>query len=137
MYDIDSSLDRQILSFQKNKPAMVLTEPLDARVIEAACYLPRFAHPVFLAREEDVKAVITNELGHIDPTRLEFALSESAFIDIEQRTDLIEEFARACVELPEAIAWCSNMDDARRTVAQPARFESVGNSHVPEKDVGG
>ena len=122
MYDIDSSLDRQILSFQKNKPAMVLTEPLDARVIEAACYLPRFAHPVFLAREEDVKAVITNELGHIDPTRLEFALSESAFVDIEERTDLIDEFARACLELPEAIAWCSTMDDARRTVAQPARF---------------
>jgi butyrate kinase len=122
MYDIDSSLDQQILSFQKNKPSLVLTEPLDARVIEAACFLPRFAHPVFLAREDEVKAVISNELRHVDPTRVEFTLSESAFVDIDERTDLIEEFARACIELPEAVAWCNNLDDARRTVAQPARF---------------
>jgi butyrate kinase len=122
MYDIVGSLDSQILSVMKNKPAVILTEPTDARVIEAACYLPRFARPIFLAPEDQVKEVITRELQHVDSTRVEFALSESAFVDIDERTDLLEEFARACTELPRNVNRTRDMDQALQLIRDPARF---------------
>ncbi len=61
MYDIDGSLDRQILEVMKNKPAVIFTEATDPRIIEAACFLPRFARPIFLAPEAKVKEVIQKE----------------------------------------------------------------------------
>jgi len=122
MYDIQGSLDKQILAVMKNKPAVIFTEPVDPRIIEAACHLPRFARPVFLAAEEAVKDVIHRELGHMDPTRIEFALSESAFVDPEKRTDLLEEFAQACIDLPHGIRRSDNFDQALELVREPARF---------------
>jgi butyrate kinase len=122
MYDIEGSLDKQILEVMKNRPAVVFTEATEPRVIEAACYLPRFIRPVFLAAEDAVKDVIHRELGHVDPTRLEFALSESAFCDIDTRTDLIEEFAHACTELPHTVSSSRTYDEALALVRDPARF---------------
>ena len=132
MYDIEGSLDKQILAVMKNKPAVVFTEPTDPRIIEAACYLPRFIRPVFLAPEQAVKDVIQRELGHVDTTRIEFALSESAFVDIEERTDLLEEFAQACIELPKSIRRCSELDQALQLIRDPARFGimSVRQGHA-------
>jgi len=122
MYDIDSALDLQILEVMQNRPTIILTEPYDARVVEAACFLPRFARLVFLAPEDHVKAVITNELRHIDPTRIEFALSESAFVDIDEREDLVEEFTQAYVQLPEGLTSTRDKDEARRLLAEPGLF---------------
>jgi len=122
MYDIEAALDKQILEFMKNKPAVIFTEPTDPRIIEAACYLPRFVRPVFLASEEAVKEVISRELDHVDSTRIEFALSESSFIDPAERTDLLDEFARACTELPQHMSRTTNIDEARQLLSQPARF---------------
>jgi len=122
MYPLDESLDRQIIQVMNNRPTVVLTEPYDSRVIEAACYLPRFARLVFLAPEEHIKAVIHNELTHVDATRVEFALSESTFVDIDERTDLVDEFARAYVELPSGVGKTRDLDEATRLVSQLARF---------------
>ncbi len=122
MYDIEAGLDKQILEFMKNKPAVIFTEATDPRIIEAACYLPRFVRPVFLASEDAVKEVISRDLGHVDPTRIEFALSESAFVDPVERTDLLDEFARACADLPQHISRTTNIDEARQLISQPARF---------------
>jgi len=122
MYDIDGSLDRQILQVMKNKPAVVFTEATDPRIIEAACFLPRFARPIFLASEDQVKEVIKKDLQHIDPTRIEFALSESAFVDLEKETDLLEEFAQACTELPMNIRRTCDRDEAIQMLREPARF---------------
>ncbi len=122
MYDIEAALDKQILACMKNKPAVIFTEPTDARIIEAACYLPRFVRPVFLASEEAIKEVIHRELRHVDHTRIEFALSESAFVDPNERTDLLDEFARACTELPQNMSRTQNLDEARELLTQPARF---------------
>ncbi len=122
MYDIAGSLDSQILKSMKNKPAVVFTEATDPRIIEAACYLPRFARPIFLAGEDEVKEVIFRDLQHVDATRVEFALSESAFVDIGQREDLMEEFCRACTELPQNISRTQNVDEARQLLQDPARF---------------
>ena len=122
MYDITGSLDSQILASMKNKPAVVFTEATDPRIIEAACYLPRFARPIFLAGEDEVKEVILRDLQHVDATRIEFALSESAFVDPTQREDLMEEFCRACTELPQNISRTQNVDEARQLLQDPARF---------------
>ncbi len=122
MYDIEAALDKQILEFMKNKPAVIFTEATDPRIIEAACFLPRFIRPVFLASEDTVKEVISRELNHVDSTRIEFALSESAFIDPADRTDLLDEFSQACTELPQHMSRTSNLDEARELLTQPARF---------------
>ncbi len=122
MYDIETSLDNQILAIMKNRPSVIFTEPLEPRIIEAACHLPRFARPVFLAAEDAVKEVIHRELGHVDPTRIEFALAESAFCDPESRPDLLEEFARCCTELPQTLNRTRDFDTAMSLVRQPARF---------------
>jgi butyrate kinase len=122
MYDIDSSLDRQILEVMKNRPAVVFTEATDPRIIEAACRLPRFIRPVFLASEEAVKDVIRRELQHVDKTRIEFTLSESAFVDPDQRLDLLEEFGQACTELPQTVRRTANIDEALQLMRDPARF---------------
>lgn len=122
MYDIEAALDKQILASMKNKPAVIFTEATDARIIEGACFLPRFVRPVFLATEEAVKDVISRELRHVDPTRIEFALSESAFVDPAERTDLLDEFSRACTELPQHMSRTHSMEEARELLLQPARF---------------
>jgi butyrate kinase len=122
MYDIEGSLDKQILAVMQNRPAVVFTEATDPRIIEAACHLPRFIRPIFLASEKAIKDVVHSELSHVDPTRIEFALSESAFVDPDQRTDLLEEFARACVELPQDIRRSHDFDEALRLIREPARF---------------
>lgn len=122
MYDIDASLDTQILALKRHRPAVIFVEATDPRVIEAACRLPRFIRPVFLAPEAAVKAVAHSELHHIDPTRVEFTLAESAFIDVRERTDLVDEFARACTELPLAIRRTDRLDEARALICDPARF---------------
>ena len=92
MFDIEVSFDRQ-LSARKTRPTVVFPEAQDPRVIEAACHLTRFVRPVFLASEAEVRASIQAHLSHVDPNRVEYALSESAFIDIAERTDLLEAFA--------------------------------------------
>ncbi len=122
MYDLETSLDTQILAHMKNRPTVVFIEPLDPRIIEAACHLTRFVRPVFLASEAAVREVIARDLGHLDPTRVRFTLAESAFIDIEARADLREQFARACLELPPEVARAHTLDEARALVRNPAKF---------------
>ncbi len=122
MFDIEASLDSQILATMNNRPTLVFIEPLDPRVIEAVCHLGRFARPVFLAPEEDVREVAARALPHVDPTRIDFTLSESAFVDLEERDDLVEEFARAYVELPEGMGRTRKLNVAREMMRQPAHF---------------
>lgn len=122
MYDIEGSLDKQILEVMQNKPTVVFAEATDPRVIEAACFLPRFIRPTFLASEAAVKKVIAEELGHVDPTRIEFALSESAFVDPDAWPELLDEFAAALLELPEEQSRVTTLDEAREVVREPAMF---------------
>lgn len=122
MFDIEASLDGRILALAKNRPTVVFIEPLDPRVIEAVCYLTRFIRPVFLAPEEAVREAIARDLAHLDPIRVKFALSESAFVDLAERTDLIEEFAQACTQLPPDVVATHSLAEARELVRVPAKF---------------
>ena len=122
MYDIEGSFDQQILAAGKSRPAVVFPEALDPRIIEAACHLTRFARPVFLATEAAVRAVAQARLPEMDPTRLEFTFSESAFVDIGQRGDLVEAFALAQVERSAAQGLSLSLEEARSWAAQPVNF---------------
>ncbi len=122
MFDIEASLDRQILAVPRNRPTVVFIEPLDPRVVEAACYLTRFVRPVFLAREDAVRAVAARELGHVDPNRVEFAFSESHFLDLAGQKDLVGEFANDLLERGREGGQSGDPAEARRFVSSPAHF---------------
>jgi butyrate kinase len=122
MFDIEANFDHQILSFRKSRPTVLFAEALDPRVLEAVCHLVRFVRPVLLADEGRVREVIARDLGHVDPNRIEFTLSESAFVDLAKRPELVEEFAR------EQDTFCAHMgspvtpEQARAMASEPVRF---------------
>ena len=122
MFDIEGSFDREILAEPRNRPTVVFTESLDPRVIEAACHLARFCRPVFLAPEREVRDVVTRELGHVDPNRVEFTMSESAFVSIRGRGDLVEEFAEDYRRFEAEGGREVTGEEARRFVSEPAHF---------------
>jgi butyrate kinase len=122
MFDIEGTFDQQIQSFAKVRPTVVFPEALDPRIIEAVCYLVRFVRPVFLSPAAQVRDVIARDLGHLDSDRADFLLSESAFVDIPARTDLIEEFARAQFEFCREQGSPVPLETAQRMVMEPARF---------------
>src|SRR5512139_1815733 len=100
MYNIEQSFDTQLLAIQTDRPVAMIIEPLDARVLEAVCYLTRYIRPVLLASEAEVRAAVARLLAHVDAARVEYSLSECAFVDIPQRPDLIEEFQAAYLAHP-------------------------------------
>ena len=122
MYDIEGSLERQILKTSKTRPTIVFVEPKDPRVIEAACQLTRFIRPVLLATEAEIREVAARELTHMDPNRIEYGLSESTFIDIPASTDLVEEFAKGYVDFQASNGETLSLEEARRLVSDPVLF---------------
>lgn len=122
MYDIEQSFDRHILAEPRNRPTVVFTESNDPRVVEAAAQLVRFVRPVFLASERSVRELIATQLSAMDANRVEFLLSESAFVDIPMRPDLVDEFAGAYMSLCRDEGKEVALDDARRWVSDPAHF---------------
>ena len=122
MYDIEGSMDRQILKISKTRPTVVFVEPKDPRIIEAACQLTRFIRPVLLASEAEIRDVAARELGHLDPNRIEYGLSECAFIDILANPQMVEEFARGYVEFQAGGGETLGLDEAMRLVSDPVLF---------------
>ncbi len=122
MFDIHGALDRQIKQIMKTRPVVLFIEPEDSRVLEAAFSLPQLARLVFLASREQVAETISRDLPHVDPVRVEFLLSESAFCPITTRLDLVEEFAQALMAMPPERRLAQDIDGARRVAATPAGF---------------
>ena len=121
MFNIEDSLNRQILGFGRGRPTVVFTEALDPRLLEAVCFLTRYIRPVLLAPEKAVRKVLKQHLGHLDPHRIDFALSESAFVDIPGRPDLLEEFARSFLKLQEKRG-AFTLETARQALTDPCLF---------------
>ena len=92
MYNIEESLDQQIQEMNGSRPTVFFTEAQDPRQLEAICYLTRYIKPVLPAKEKNVRDLFKKELSHIDNSRIEYTLSEIAFIDIEEQQDLLNEF---------------------------------------------
>ncbi|MBN2049308.1 MAG: butyrate kinase [Spirochaetales bacterium] len=95
MYDIEQSLNDQILGFGGERLTVIFTEAHDPRQIEAVCYLTRFIRPVLLASEKEVREIIRKDLGHLDANRVAYTLSETAFVDPASENDLCDELAAA------------------------------------------
>ena len=122
MFAIENSIETQILSLQRGRPVVVMVEPLDSRILEAVCYLTRYIQPVLLASEDEVRAAAARSLAHVDPSRVEYSLSECAFVDIRQRKDLIDEFAAACLQHSHHGCEAHDMNEARQVVSKPGLF---------------
>ncbi|MDR3673270.1 MAG: butyrate kinase [Holophaga sp.] len=122
MFDIEGSFDRQLLTSGKSRPTILFPEALDPRIIEAACHLTRFARPVFLASEQAVRDTAARTLPDLDPTRLAFALAESAFVDIPSHPELVEEFAQAHMENGRREGREISLAEAREFASQPVNF---------------
>jgi butyrate kinase len=122
MFRIEESFDAQLLAVQKSRPVVVFTEPLDPRVLEAVCHLTRFIKPVLLAPEVEVRRAAAQFLGHLDPSRVAYSLSECAFVDTARRPDLVDEFSADCLTHPGCRRDVQNAEEARRAVASPGLF---------------
>ena len=122
MFDIEGSLDRQILAVARTRPTVVFVEPLDPRVLEGACYLARFIRPVFLASETAVRGVAARELRHVDPTRIEFTFSESVFVEPATQEKLVAAFASHFLEEWREAGQVRPPAEARRLASDPAQF---------------
>jgi butyrate kinase len=122
MYKIEESFDSQLHSLQKVRPAVVFTEPLDPRILEAVCYLTRFIRPVLLASEDEVRAAAAQNLAHMDPSRIDFALSECSCVDISGSGDLVEELAAECLKHPYRGFKGKTLEAARTAVREPGLF---------------
>ncbi|MDD5563140.1 MAG: butyrate kinase [Thermoanaerobaculaceae bacterium] len=122
MFDIEGSLDRQILAAAHTRPTVVFVEPLDPRVLEGACYLSRFVRPVFLASEAAVREVAGRDLRHVDTTRIEFTFSEGVFVEPAQQEKLLASFASHYLEGCREGGQVRSAAEARRVVADPAQF---------------
>jgi butyrate kinase len=122
MFDIEASLDSRLLAVPRNRPTVVFPEALDARTLEAACFLGRFIRPVFLAPEPEVRALAVHALAHLGEDRVAYTLSESAFLTPASRPDLVEEFAGACVQWGQEHGRPMGLDAARALVSEPGRF---------------
>ena len=122
MFDIEASFDRVVLAEPRNRPTVVFTEAGDPRMVEAACHLARYIRPLFLGRESDVRALIARELPGLGSSRVEFTLSESAFVVPENRPDLLEEFALALRASMESKGRTLNEEDALALVREPGHF---------------
>jgi butyrate kinase len=122
MFDIESSFDKCILESAKSKPTIVFVEPTDPRVIEAAISITRYARPVLLASEAAVRAVVDAELSSLDRNRVEYGLSETVFIDIPSRPDLVDEFAGVYLDYRRSEGESISREEARRVVSDPVHF---------------
>ncbi len=137
MFAIEASFDRAILSLQsvrRDRPVVVITEPLDARVLEAVCHLTRYIKPVLLAREDEVRAAAARHLGHIDASRIDYSLSECAFVDIASRQDLVEEFAQDCAKHPRCLKEVQTAEHARAALSEPGLF-GIYSVHLGHADM--
>lgn len=122
MFDIEGSLDGRLLEVVRNRPTVVFTEALDPRILEAVCHLTRHVRPVLLAPEKEVRYLAKTHMSHVDPDRVEFALAESSFLRVKDQTALLDEFARACLDLEDESVHGGSLEQARARVMDPARF---------------
>lgn len=122
MFKIEESLDEQLRDARAGRPTVVFIEPLDARILEAVCFLTRYIRPVLLASEEAVREAASRHLGHLDPSRVDYSLSECAFVDIPSRSDLLEECAAAYVARPPHPALTPTLEEAQRAVSAASLF---------------
>ncbi len=121
MFDIEGSFDRDILSLQKDRPTVVFTEAHDPRIVEAACFLTRFIRPVFLATEREIRQVMATHLSHLDSTRVEFTMSESAFVDLAT-APLVDELASVYAQYSREHERPLTPAAARAWVSEPGPF---------------
>ena len=120
MVDIGKIIEKELAQIQNNKPTIVFSESEDPRVLEAVCYLTRFCRPVFLKKQEDVKKIFEKNLPSIDNSRVDYTLSQSAFVDISKEKELLEELASLFLQTENKFA--GGKEEALEILKDPAMF---------------
>ena len=122
MYDIEQSLDNQILELNRSRPVVFITEARDVRLLEAVSRLNRFIRPVLPADENEVREIYKNELGYIEKSRVEYTLSQTTFIDIPKETGLLRIFAEEYISIEKKKGDTLSLKDAEKIVSDPCIF---------------
>jgi len=122
MYNIEESLNEQILSSGSSRPTVIFTEASDPRLLESVCYLTRFLRPVLLASEDDVRRVFDADLGHLEKSRIEYTISETSFVVIEEKPELTQEFAAEYKKTIEEEGGSVSLQDALVKMNDPCMF---------------
>jgi butyrate kinase len=122
MFNIEESLSEQILSFGGSRPTVIFTEAKDPRLLEAVCYLTRFLRPVLLAAEDAVRDVFDSDLKHLESSRIEYTISETSFITISEKTELVSEFAIEYKKTIEAEGGSISLKEAHAKMLDPCMF---------------
>ncbi|HAK44664.1 MAG TPA: butyrate kinase [Spirochaeta sp.] len=122
MYDIEQSLDKQILEQNKSRPTVFITEAGEPRLLEAICYLTKYIRPVIPAKEKDIRLVFERELSHIDKSRLDYMLSQTSFLEIKNEKKLLKCFAEEYIAAEAEEGNTISMSDAEKTVSDPCVF---------------
>jgi butyrate kinase len=123
MYDLHRCLDLQLRAIDKPKPTLIIPEADDARLVEAAERLTKFANVVLLAPEDKLRYLVRrsglDERFQASAKRL-FRLVRC--VDIEAEAELREEFAQTYVKLGLGKKWESDLERAREAVLDPVTF---------------
>jgi butyrate kinase len=122
MFDILGSLTGQLESLAGPRPTVILAEPLDPRMIEAASRVVRFARFVFPAGEQAVRQAAAALAGEVDRDRIEFLLSRSRFVTPETEAELLGELAGALRQAAAGWGEALGEEEARTRVARPEMF---------------
>ncbi len=122
MFDIEKSLEQQILSFNRSRPVVIFTESVDIRVLEAVSYLCRYIKPVLLESEERIRSLYENEAAAIDRSRVEFTISESRFINIASEHGILDEFCHFYRGQLESEGSRKTTEEIRSAVSDPCLF---------------
>ncbi|MDC7227124.1 MAG: butyrate kinase [Spirochaetales bacterium] len=122
MYDIEKSLEQKIISQNKARPTVFFTEAGDIRLLESICYLTRYIRPVIPASEFEIRDIFDKKLSHIEKSRREYTISQTAFIDIAKEENLRDSFAKELVHETAEAGGTTSYDEALEIISDPCIF---------------
>lgn len=120
MVNIEKIIESDLIQIQKNKPTVVFVESNDPRILEAVCHLTRFCNPVFLKNQEEIRELFKRELTHIEDSRIDYILFQSAFVDIPKSEFLLDELSNLFIENNRDLV--QDKEEAIKFVKDPAIF---------------
>lgn len=120
MVNIEKIIETELIQIQKNKPTIVFVESNDPRILEAVCHLTRFCNPVFLKKQEEIRELFKRDLTHIEDSRIDYTLSQCAFVDIPKSEFLLNELSNLFIENNKDLV--KSREEAIEFVKDPAIF---------------
>jgi butyrate kinase len=123
MYDLHRCLELQLRAIQKPRPTLIMPEADDARMIEAAERLTKYANIVLLTTEDELKNLIRRaRLGDRMRGSEKRFLSRVHCVNVQNEHHLRNEFAQIYHELGQRKKWGVSIEEACEKVRDPVFF---------------